>query len=129
MMLVTMLASCTKDRIILPNPDEEQASGAPLVIVIYGPNSLGDRSYCDLIYTGVERAAQRYGLRTLQFSPESDEEGLAYLETIISEMEMASDTVRRLLITPGVGFDSYIRANSHRLESNPCADLLYMETA
>ena len=76
LMLVTMLASCTKDRIILPNPDEEQASGAPLVIVIYGPNSLGDRSYCDLIYTGVERAAQRYGLRTLQFSPESDEEGL-----------------------------------------------------
>lgn len=129
LMLVTMLTSCTKDRIILPNPDEEQASGAPLVIVIYGPNSLGDRSYCDLIYTGVERAAQRYGLRTLQFSPESDEEGLAYLETIISEMEMASDTVRRLLITPGVGFDSYIRANSHRLESNPCADLLYMETA
>ena len=129
LMLATMLVSCTKDRIILPNPDEEQASGAPLVIVIYGPNSLGDRSYCDLIYTGVERAAQRYGLRTLQFSPESDEEGLAYLETIISEMEMASDTVRRLLITPGVGFDSYIRANSHRLESNPCADLLYMETA
>lgn len=128
LMLATMLVGCTKDPIILPNPDEEQASSAPLVIVIYGPNSLGDRSYCDMIYTGVERAAQRHELRTLQFSPESYEEGLAYLETIFSEMERAADTVRRLLITPGVGYDAYIRANSHRLESNPRADLLYMET-
>lgn len=127
--ILAMLGSCTKDSIILPNPDEEQPSGAPLVIVIYGPNSLGDRSYCDMIYTGVEKAAQQHGLRTLQFSPESEEEGLAYLETIISEMEQASDTVRRLLITPGIGYDAYLRANSHRLESNPRADLLYMETS
>lgn len=76
----------------------------------------------------VERAAQRHGLRTLQFSPESDEEGLAYLETIINEMEQTSDTVRRLLITPGIGYDTFIRANNHRLESNPRADLLYLET-
>ena len=94
LLLVVMLMSCTKNPIVLPNPDEEQPNGTPLVIVIYGPNSLGDRSYCDLIYTGVERAAQRHGLRTLQFSPESDEEGLAYLETIINEMEQTSDTVR-----------------------------------
>jgi basic membrane protein A len=127
LMLATIIG-CTKDPIILPNPDEEQPSGAPLVIVIYGPNSLGDRSYCDMIYSGVERAAKKHGLRTLQFSPENDEEGLAYLETIISEMEQNADTVRRLLITPGVGYDTYIRANSHRLESNPRADLLYMET-
>ena len=128
-MLLTIMVGCTKDPIILPNPDEEQPSGAPLVIVIYGPNSLGDRSYCDMIYTGVEKAAQQHGLRTLQFSPESEEEGLAYLETIISEMEQASDTVSRLLITPGVGYDAYLRANSHRLESNPRADLLYLETS
>ena len=127
LMLTTMLVGCTKDPIILPNPNEEQASSAPLVIVIYGPNSLGDRSYCDMIYTGVERAAQRHGLRTLQFSPESYEEGFAYLETIFSEMERAADTVRRLLITPG--YDTFIRANSHRLESNPRADLLYLETS
>lgn len=128
LLMLAMMIGCTKDPIILPNPNEEQPSGMPLVVVIYGPNSLGDRSYCDMIYSGVEKAAQQYGLRTLQFSPESDEEGLAYLETIISEMEQNADTVRRLLITPGVGYDAYIRANSHRLESNPRADLLYMET-
>ena len=129
LMVAAILVGCTREPIILPNPDEEQASSKPLVIVIYGPNSLGDRSYCDLIYSGVEKAAQIYGLRTLQLSPGSQEEGLAYLETIIREMEQASDTVRRLLITPGVGYDAYIRANSHRLESNPRADLLYMETS
>ena len=129
LMAAAIMVGCTREPIILPNPDEEQASSKPLVIVIYGPNSLGDRSYCDLIYSGVEKAAKIYGLRTLQLSPGSQEEGLAYLEAIIREMEQASDTVRRLLITPGVGYDAYIRANSHRLESNPRADLLYMETS
>lgn len=54
-----LLAGCTKegDTICVPDPNEEQASGAPLVTVIYGDNSLGDRSYCDMIYEGVERTA------------------------------------------------------------------------
>ena len=53
---VLLLASCTKDgdTIYMPDPNEEQASTAPLVTVIYGDNSLGDRSYCDMIYESVE---------------------------------------------------------------------------
>ena len=56
---VLMVAACTKegDTIYKPDPNEEQASTAPLVTVIYGDNSLGDRSYCDMIYEGVERTA------------------------------------------------------------------------
>lgn len=58
MLSAMLLVGCTKDGAIvyLPNPDEEQASTSPLVTVIYGPNSLGDRSYCDKIYRGVEAA-------------------------------------------------------------------------
>ena len=54
-----LMAACTKDgdTIYLPDPDEEKASSAPLVTVIYGDNSLGDRSYCDMIYEGVEQTA------------------------------------------------------------------------
>ena len=74
-----MLTCCTKDgeTIYQINPDEEKPSTAPLVTVIYGPNGLGDRSYNDLIYKGVETAAKKYGLRTLQLSPETEEQGLA----------------------------------------------------
>jgi basic membrane protein A len=121
---------CTKDgeTIYQPTPGEEQPATTPLVTVIYGPNGLGDRSYCDLIYQGVETAAQKYCLRTLQLSPESEAQGLAYLETMFRQMENATDTVRRLFITPSPVYDAYIRANNKRIASNPHADLLYMET-
>ena len=54
-----LLTCCTKegDTIYKPTPGEKQPATTPLVTVIYGPNSLGDRSYCDLIYKGVEAAA------------------------------------------------------------------------
>ena len=125
-----LFTSCTKegDTIYKPTPGEEQPATTPLVTVIYGPNSLGDRSYCDLIYKGVEAAAKQYGVRTLQLAPESEEQGLAYLETMFSQMENTTDTVRRLFITPSPVYDAYIRKNNKRLEKNPYADLLYMET-
>jgi basic membrane protein A len=125
-----LFTSCTKegDTIILPTPGEEQPAATPLVTVIYDPNGVGDRSYNDLIYKGVEAAAKKYGIRTLQLSPESEEQGLVYLKTMFSQMENANDTVRRLFITPSFIFDDYIRANNHRLEANPYADLLYLET-
>ena len=127
---ILALAACTKegDTIYQPNPDEEQPSTAPLVTVIYGPNGLGDRSYCDLIYKGVEAAAKKYGVRTFQLSPESEEEGLAYIESVFQQMENATDSVRRLFVTPSPVYDAYIRSNNKRLEKNPNADLLYMET-
>jgi len=122
--------ACTKDgdTIYLPDPNEEQASSAPLVTVIYGGNSLGDRSYCDMIYEGVERTAQELGLRTMQLSPRSTEEGLQYLELMMRQMETAQDTVRRLFIVTSPVYDEYLRNNSNRLAQNPYADLLYFET-
>ena len=131
-LLATMLAlvACTKDgnTIYQTNPDEEKPSTAPLVTVIYGPNGLGDRSYNDLIYKGVEAAAKKHGVRTLHLSPVSEEQGLAYLDMMFRQMENASDSVRRLFITPSPVYDAYIRKNNKRLEKNPNADLLYMET-
>ena len=125
-----LAASCTKDgdTIYLPDPNEEQASSAPLVTVIYGDNSLGDRSYCDMIYEGVERTAQELGLRTMQLSPQSTEEGLQYLELMMRQMETAKDSVRRLFVVTSPVYDEYLRNNSHRLAQNPYADLLYFET-
>ena len=126
-----LCVACTKegDTIYLPNPDEEQPSTAPLVTVIYDVNGLGDRSYNDKIFRGIESAAKKHGFRTLQLVPDSYEQGLAYLETMFRQMESAQDTVRRLFIVPCQGYDEFIRKNNHRLENNPYADLLYLETS
>ena len=129
--VILLLVACTKEgnTVYLPNPDEEQPSTAPLVTVIYDVNGLGDRSYNDKIYRGIESAAKKHGFRTLQLVPDSYEQGLAYLETVFRQMESAQDTVRRLFIAPCQGYDEFIRKNNRRLERNPYADLLYLETS
>lgn len=124
-MIVSLLfVACTKegDTIYQPDPDEEQPSTAPLVTVIYGPNSLGDRVYCDKIYKGIEASAAKRGLRTLHLMPESMEQGLTYLEMMFQQMESAQDSVRRLFIATSPSYEEYIRKNNRRLENNPNAD-------
>ena len=128
---VMMLSACTKDgdTIYQWDPDEPKASTAPLVTVIYGKDALGDRSYNDLIYQGVEEAAAKYGLRTMQLSPTSYEEGKGYLQSMFQTVSQSlNDTIRRLFIVCAAGYDDYIRQNSHLFDSNPYADLLYLET-
>ncbi|MBR6087189.1 MAG: hypothetical protein IKP84_04805, partial [Prevotella sp.] len=55
--------SCSKDGdiVYLPDPEEQKASTAPLVTVVYDADGVGDQSYNDLIYRGVEETADRYG--------------------------------------------------------------------
>ena len=128
---ILLFVCCTKegDTIYKPNPDEEQPSTAPLVTVIYGPNSLGERSYCDKIYRGVEASASKHGIRTLHLVPENMEQGQTYLEMMFQQMESAQDSVRRLFIATSPVYDEFIRKNNRRLENNPNADLLYLETS
>ncbi len=127
--LLTLVA-CTKEGNIIYewDPDEPKASTAPTVTVIYGKDALGDRSYNDLIYQGVEEAADKYGLRTIQLSPTSYEEGKAYLQSMFETVKNQSDTILRLFIVPAAGYDDYIRQNCSVFDSNPYADLLYLET-
>ena len=128
--LVAIIVSCTKDgeTIYVPDP-EDAASTSPLVTVVYDPDALGDQSYNDLIYYGVEAAASKYHVRTMQLSPASREEGIAYLENIFQQMSTPRDTIKRLFIVASPAYDSWLRQNNHRLENNPYADLLYLETS
>ena len=130
MTLLVTSVSCTKDgdTVYKPDPAEQQVSTAPLVIVIHNVEGVGDQSYNDLIYQGVEDAALQHGLRTLQLSPKTQREGLSYLEELFQQMSAASDTIRRLCIVTGPAYDEFVRKNNNRLESNPRASLLYLET-
>ncbi|MBP5717984.1 MAG: hypothetical protein J6X53_03255 [Abditibacteriota bacterium] len=124
-MPLLLLSGCTKV-IHLPDPEEPQASTAPIVTVIYDPGALGDRTYNDLIYLGVEEAATRLGLRTVQLSPKDYEEGIAYLEAM--KMAVKEDTVRRLYIVAATSFDEHLRKIAPVFNDAPRADLLYLET-
>ena len=128
LMVGALLFSCTKEPLYLTDP-EDIPDTSPLVTVIYDPDALGDRSYNDLIYSGVEEAAKELGLRTMQLSPSSMEEGIAYLETVFTQMPSIKDTVRRLFIVASPAYDDYLRKNNRRLEAAPNASLLYLETS
>jgi len=124
-----VFVACTKDGDIIYVLDPTDApSTSPLVTVVYDPDALGDHSYNDLIYQGVEHAASKFHLRTMQLSPITREEGLAYLENIFQQMSTQRDTIRRLFIVTSPAYDSWLRQNNRRLENNPYADLLYLET-
>jgi len=126
---VLCLSSCSKEGdTIYQSPPEDLPAQSPLVTVVYDPDALGDRSYNDLIYKGVEQAAKEHGLRTLQLSPVSRQEGLAYLENLFTDLSTRQDTVRRLVIVTSTAYDEFLRKNNYRLENNPRADLLYLET-
>lgn len=128
-LFILLSASCSKDgdTIFVPDPNDMPKTN-PLVTVVYDPDALGDRSYNDLIYQGVENAAMKHGLRTFQMSPSSLEEGKANLENMFLHLSQKPDTIRRLIIVTSQAYDAYIRENSSRLESNPYVDLLYLET-
>ncbi|MBR3011684.1 MAG: hypothetical protein IKH91_12915 [Prevotella sp.] len=127
---VSVLTSCSKDDETIYTPDPTDAPRtSPLVTVVYSPDALGDKSYNDLIYSGVEGVSTQKELRTLHLSPATKEEGLAYLEDIFRQMETPGDTVRRLLIVASSDYDTWLRQNNKRLEGNPRADLLYFETS
>ena len=121
--------SCTKegDTIYQLDP-KDQADNAPLVMVVYDPNALGDRGYNDLIYNGVENVANKYGLRTMQFSPETVDEGLAFLQVLFQTMTDTNDTIHRLIVVAAASYDDYLRKNNSLLDSFPNTDLLYFET-
>ena len=127
LLALALLAACVKVTIYRPDP-EDLPSSAPLVTVLYDPDALGDLTFNDLVYKGVEDAAAEYGVRTRQYSPGSREEGLEFLSATLDRMSASTDTVRQLLIVAGAGYDEYLRANNSRLEANPRADLLYFET-
>ena len=130
MLLLLTCFSCSKDgdTIYVQEPDDVPST-APLVIVVYDPDALGDRSYNDLICRGVEEAALKSHVRTMQLSPSSRQEGLTYLETFFQQMSTQQDTIRRLLVVTSPAYDDFVRRNNRRLEGNPYADLLYLETS
>ena len=118
---VMALTACTKEgnTVYQPDPSEPKASTAPLVTVIYGTDAVGDRSYSDLIYKGIEEAAAKHGLRTMQLSPTSYQEGLGYLQSMFQNVRSKVDTIRRLYIVEAGAILPVITDLATLILSNP----------
>lgn len=131
LLIFLSVVSCTKegDTIYMLDPNDPKPDHSPLITVIYDVDGIGDQSYNDLIYQGVEDAAIKNGARTMQLQPKSLAEGELMLNSAFDRLSDATDTVRRLLIVTSSAYDSIVRANNKRLEQNPNADLLYLDTS
>ena len=128
-LIFSLTVSCSKEGDIIYKDDPDfEPTRTPLVTVIYSPDGLGDQSYSDLIYKGVEDAAASKVLRTLQLSPISYDDGAKCIEAAIDQMSTANDSIRRLLIVTSAAYDDVVRENSSRLDNNPNSDILYLET-
>lgn len=129
LLLLIAFASCSEDGDVVYVPDpSDQLAGKPNVFVLYDPGSLGDRSYNDMIYKGAENAARRCSLRINHVEPSSVEEGESHLEYIIDNLIQSADTSHNLLVVASQSYDTFVRANSKRLEKLPNTDLLYLES-
>ena len=102
--LAAALLSCEKQ-------GEVVVDDTPVVTVLYDAQALGDRSYNDLIYSGVERAAAAYGLKTIHYSPQTLADGKQLLQKTITEMASARDGVKRLLIVASETYDATVAGN------------------
>ena len=79
---IILLTSCTKEE------SSESMDQTPIVTVLFSPNALGDHSFSDNIYRGVEEAAAQYGIGVLLWEPATIEEGTLYLRynTLIPQL-------------------------------------------
>ena len=128
-LILCLAVSCTKDGDIIYKDDPDfEPTRTPLVTVIYSPDGLGDQSYNDLIYKGVEDAVASNGLRAIQLSPISFDDGVKCVKAAIDQMSTAGDSIRRLLIVTSAAYDDVLRQNSPRIDNNPYSDILYFET-
>ena len=123
------LLACNREgkTIYQPDPDDIQVDTMPMVIVVYDYYGIGDLSYNDLIYQGIEEVAMKNNLRTMQLFPHDIDEGEALISRAIDEMNASTDNVRRLLIVTSAIYDKLLREKSDLL-TNPNADILYFET-
>lgn len=94
---IILLTSCTKEE------SSESMDQTPIVTVLFSPNALGDHSFSDNIYRGVEEAAAQYGIGVLLWEPATIEEGTLYLRYNSIDADSATN---KLCITDATYADS-----------------------
>ncbi|MCR4602530.1 MAG: BMP family ABC transporter substrate-binding protein [Prevotella sp.] len=98
---------------------------SPIVTVVYSTDGLGDRSYVDKIYQGIEKAGLDNGLRIQHLMPYNLDETWRYLEQMLIEHD---DGIRRLYIIAESGIEEQMDSFARRVSSNDMTQFLFLET-
>lgn len=116
-----LFAACSDD-----DPQEAQLDETPMMVVVYPIDGLGDRSYVDNIYRGVEKAALEHGLKVQHLMPYTYEEGAAYIENFMkSDVEEPN---RRLYIITDPSFEELVMRLAPQFAESDKRQLLFLET-
>lgn len=115
------LMACSDDDTQGNSPDD-----TPMLVVVYPIDGLGDRSYVDHIYRGVEKAALEQGLKVQHLMPYTYEEGTTYIETMMKPG--AEETSRHLYIVTEPSYEELVTRLASQFGENDRRQLLFLET-
>ena len=121
LMSALLFAACSDD-----DPQAPQTDETPMLVVLYPIDGLGDRSYVDNIYRGVEKAALEHGLKVQHLMPYSYEEGTAYIENFMKSD--AEEPNRRLYIITEPSFEELVMRLAPQFAESDKRQLLFLET-
>ncbi|MGN0257889.1 MAG: BMP family ABC transporter substrate-binding protein [Bacteroides sp.] len=116
-----LFAACSDD-----DPQDVQQDETPMLVVVYPIDGLGDRSYVDNIYRGVEKVALEYGLKVQHLMPYSYEEGTTYIENFMKSD--AEEPNRRLYIITEPSFEELVVRLAPQFAESDKRQLLFLET-
>ena len=116
-----LFAACSDD-----DPREVQQDETPMLVVVYPIDGLGDRSYVDNIYRGVEKVALEYGLKVQHLMPYTYEEGTTYIENFMKSD--AEEPNRRLYIITEPSFEELVVRLAPQFAESDKRQLLFLET-
>lgn len=117
--LVLFMSSCSEE-------DYEYVDKSPQVIALYIADGLGDRSYVDNIYRGVEAACIKNGLYVLHLSPADADEGRAYIENILRYGY--NDGIKRLFLVTDQSYTDVLKDNADLIPDNDDMKMVFFET-
>lgn len=119
--LLLSVASCSTDE------TADVAGEQWVVTAIMGANGLGDRSYSDLIYSGLRQSENALDITLRVIVPTSYEEAEPYFDAWLNDRQ--STATRRLLITASGEYEAYLKAKADRLPDQDNARVMLLESA
>lgn len=122
MLMGALLFTACSDDDPQPAPQDE----TPMLVVVYPIDGLGDRSYVDNIYRGVEKVALEHGLKVQHLMPYTYEEGTTYIENFMKSD--AEEPNRRLYIITEPTFEELVMQLAPQFAESDKRQLLFLET-
>lgn len=106
--------------------DDSAADSSWTVTAIMGANRLGDRGYCDLIYSGFRQSENALDIKLQVIVPKSYAEAEQYFDAWLDED--SHEDAHRLLVAASGEYEAYLQAKASRIPDEAKARVMLMES-